>query len=307
MDKKVIITGVTGFIGFALCKEFIKKGYIVYGIGNSSEKIRMLEDKNFYGFSIPFEKYNNIPRQIKEREFDYCFHLAHIGVSGKEKSDYQKQLMNTRIACDLVQIASKMKCRRFVFVGSVDEFEAFKKPDSSYITPTHSKIYAITKLASEQIGKCIAENNNIEYVSALLSLTYGPGNNKNVLPNVIIKNSIQKNPIFLLDENTQIDMIYISDAVNALIKIAKKGKNFESYYVGHRKILTIKEIMKQISTVLCDDTLIEYGKYCDKNNTINYNQIDLDKLYKETGFECKVDFMNGFKKTKKWIMYNDKK
>ena len=197
---KVIVTGVTGFIGQALCLALLEKNIIVYGIGRKQKKLDRLEiNENFHGLNLDFNEYSDMDKLIKERDFDCFFHLANYGVNGEEKEDYKIQLKNTMIACEAVELAHAFGCRRFIFVGSVDEFEACSLPDSNYQCPTHSRIYGTTKYSAECIGKVMAQKMGMEYVTALLALTYGEGNKNNILPNVIIKNSLNNKSINLIN------------------------------------------------------------------------------------------------------------
>lgn len=192
--KKVIITGVTGFIGSKLAKELLNKGIEVYGVGRNSEVLNSLSDNSlFHPIKSEFEDYCILDQKIKERGFDVFFHIAHLGISGIDKCDYRIQLMNTTISCDAVISAKRLGCSRFVFTGSVDEYEASLRLDAPFIIPSHSRTYGIAKFASENIGKTIARDNGIEYVSVLLSLTYGEGNKTRILPNIhkhLLVNSI---------------------------------------------------------------------------------------------------------------------
>ena len=45
MNKKVLITGITGSIGSEIAKTFVKKGYEVYGVGRNPQKIENLKSK----------------------------------------------------------------------------------------------------------------------------------------------------------------------------------------------------------------------------------------------------------------------
>lgn len=299
---KVVVTGATGFIGRALCKALLDKGLIVYGIGRNQEILNELQkNKKFHGLSLEFEEYPQINRLIKDRDFDCFFHLANYGVNGADKENYKVQINNTMVACEAVETAHTLGCKRFVFVGSVDEFEASYKPDSAFVPPTHSRIYGAAKYSAECMGKVIAEKSDIEYVTALLTLTYGEGNNTNILPNVIIRNSIIGKCVDLIEGNKAYDIIYVSEAVEGIIAIAEKGRAMESYYVGHEELRTFKEIVTEINEGLECKCELRFGKYKDHGSTLDYKIIDREKLRRDTGYSCKVSLKEGIAKTLEWI------
>lgn len=299
---KVVVTGATGFIGKTLCEALLDKGIIVYGIGRNTKILDDLsKNKKFHGVSLEFEQYYEMLKNIKDRDFDCFFHLANYGVNGSDKENYKVQLTNTMISCDAVEIAHVLGCKRFVFVGSVDEFEACSKPDSRYTLPTHSRIYGTTKYSAECIGKVVAGKYDMEYLTALLTLTYGEGNNTNILPNVLIKNSLVSQGIDLIEGNNTYDIIYVSEAVDGIIAIAEAGHSMESYYVGHEDLRTFREIVTQINNILGNKCELRFGKYKDRGNTIDYSQIDRGKLRRDTGYCCSVKLADGITKTAAWI------
>ena len=306
--KKVVITGATGFIGKKLTIELLNKGVVVYGIGRNQQVLdELAENLNFHPVKAEFEDYSIIDKKIDERGFDVFFHIVHLGVNGANKSDYRIQLMNTTISCDAVISASRLGCKRFVYAGSVDEYESCLKPDSPFVAPSHSRIYGITKFASENIGKVISRENNIEYVTALLSLTYGEGNKTAILPNTIIRNAERNHPIKLISGNSLFDMNYVDETVGGLIAIAERGHNLESYYVGHHDLLTFRETVKKICEVIGAQSELLFGEYPDPDYNIDYSSINKEKLYIDTGYKCKADFSESLLRTKNWLLEQDRK
>lgn len=304
--QTVIVTGATGFLGKALSETLLKKGITVYGIGRSEKKFKELEKyNNFHKIVLDFKEYGDISQKVISREIDAFFHVAYRGVNGTDKSDYKVQLQNLDLACTTVMQAVELGCKRYVYVGSVDEYEIAKLPDLPFCEPTHSRIYAAVKYASEVIGKTIAFENNIEYVSALLSLTYGENNKTNILPNMLIRNSFSGDPINLITGNNNFDMIYVKDAINGLLAVAEKGKPYESYFIGHEELRTFKEIVTTISDAIGNTGELNFGKYPDPSFSVDYNKIDRCKLYRHTGFRCEYDLSTAIERTKKWMINSE--
>jgi len=305
--NKVIVTGATGFIGRCLTEFLIKKGIEVYGVGRNMEILNSLaKDKHFHPIVLDFKDYNLINQVIKVQDIDVFFHTAHFGVNGKNKNDYRIQLNNAIAAGDAVNAAAQMKCERFLYVGSVDEYEACMKPDDKFIIPSHSRVYGLSKFAADNIGKTIAFSMRMEYVSVLLSLTYGEGNKTGILPNTIIRNSRQKEPIKLIKGNNLFDMIYVEEAVEGIIAVAEKGINMESYYIGHTELKTFKDTVKDICKVIKSESELYFGEYPDPEYNIDYHSINRNKLYDDTGYKCNYDFAESIRNTANWLEYYDK-
>lgn len=300
--KKVIVTGATGFIGRRLTHTLLERGVQVYGVGRNQELLdELARNSLFHSIKAEFEDYSILDQRISERDFDIFFHIAHLGVNGVNKSDYRIQLMNTTISCDAVISAKRMGCKRFLFAGSVDEYEACLEPDAHFIMPSHSRIYGISKFAAENIGKTIALSSEIEYVSVLLSLTYGEGNKTKILPNAIIRNSEAGLPIKLITGNNLFDMNYVDESVGGIIAAAEKGHNLESYYVGHHNLLTFRDTVIKMCKVIGSKSELHFGEYPDPDYNIDYASINRKKLYEHTGYKCEADFADSLLKTKTWL------
>lgn len=306
MRKKVaVVTGATGFIGKSLCLSLLNDNFEVFGIGKNQSKFGILNKYPFFhGIILDFNQYNNISNVVGKK-VDYFYHAAYKGVNGKDKDNWNIQLNNLNISCITICEASKLKCSKYIYIGSVDEFEINGKPDDSFRIPSHATIYATMKRSSEIVGKVIAYKNGINYVSGLLPLTYGEGNNTDMLVNTIIRKSINNEKIDLIQGNNYYDLIYIDEAINGLRAIAEKGKKYESYYIGHQKLKTFKEIVVIISNIINNKAPLNFGAYEDSNNVVDYSIIDKNKLKKDTNYVCNFDFKKSILKTKEWIESNN--
>ena len=77
-SRKILITGVAGFIGFHLAKYLIKKNYKVIGLDNinnyyninlKKDRIKILKKiskKNFYFFKVNISEYKNLTCRASE-------------------------------------------------------------------------------------------------------------------------------------------------------------------------------------------------------------------------------------------------
>lgn len=300
--KSVVITGVTGFIGRELAKKLLEKGYKVYGIGRNVLKMQELIMYNdFVPIILDLLYLENLPDYIKEDSIEYLFHLANSGVNGVNKGDYKCQIDNLKISCDLVCVAKKLNCKIFIFAGSVDEYQIGEKPDKKYVLPSKNNIYATSKYASEVICKDLCNRNGLIYKGIISPLVYGPGNKTNVLPNAIMRAILCDENVPLISASAKFDMIYINDCIRGYLAVAEHGKDMESYYIGHKDVLDIETMAKNICLVLKSNIELKFGVYPDNVPVGLYESIDLSKAYREIGFECKADFKDSIIATYNWL------
>ncbi len=288
--KKVIVSGASGFIGSYLVRELLAHNITVYGIGTDIAKLESMNfGENFIPVTADFRVYDSLERQIKARDIDAFYHMAWMGGFTTALKDYSLQFQNAKAACDALCSAVKIGCKKFIFAGTVNEIEINQFINNERFVPRNTCIYASVKVAADMISKTMAWQNNINYCSALIPLPYGVGNNSRQLINIVIKNCYEGKPSRLIEGNNQYDIVHISDIARALYLIGKSGRNMASYYIGHRKLRTFREIVCNIRDVINKDAELRFGEYEDSLN-MDYSYTDLDALYRDTGFECTADF-----------------
>lgn len=298
---RAVVTGATGFIGKALTQRLARDGVEVYAVGRNTKKLEVLSKlTNVKAIYADFDENGEIAGQVPE-EPDVFYHCAFAGGFGPEAlKDYSLQLKNTKYSCDAVSAAILMRAKKFVLVSTVNTIELQTFITEETFSPRYTCIYSAGKLAAELMGKTIAHNHGMKYCTALIAMPYGEGNRARTLPNIIMEQLLNGIRPKLIEGNNLYDLIYIDDVATGLKQIGEKGKDFRNYYVGHRILHTFKNWMTQIRDVLSPQTELGFGEYRDAP-TLNYDLIDLDALYKDTGFECKTDFQESILKTAKWL------
>lgn len=300
----VVITGVGGFLGSHLCDRLLQMGIKVYGIDIKLEYQSKFTDKpNYTPIVSDFEHYKDLHTLISE-PIDVFFHFAwEGGLLQNSFWDYELQLSNAKFACDAFQEASLLGAKRFVNSGTNNQIEITQFLNSKDFTPRGTTIYASAKIALELICKTLATKCETDFVGCMIPMPYGEGNRSMQLFNVVAKNLIEGTSPKLIEGNNLYDMIYIGDIVDAFIAIAEKGKTGRTYYIGHRKLKTFRQWIEDIRDIVAPNVKLKFGEYKDPLN-MDYNCVDLDQLYNDTGFEANYDFEKTIKETYIWIKEN---
>ena len=288
--KTVIVSGATGFIGSYLVRELLKNGSTVYGIGTNIARLEGMNfGENFIPVTADFRVYDSLDRQIKARDVDAFFHMAWCGGAVAALKDYQLQFTNAKASCDAAMSAARIGCRKFIFAGTINELEIAQFLRNEKTIPRNTNIYASMEVSADITSRTISYNNHMDYCSAFIPLPYGVGYPALNLINTVIKNCMENKPSRLIEGNNQYDIVHVSDIARALYLIGSKGRNMQSYYIGHRKLRTFREIVCNIRDVVNKDAELRFGEYEDSLN-MDYSYTDLDALYRDTGFECTADF-----------------
>lgn len=301
MMRTAIVTGAGGFIGGAMTTFLLDKGVKVYGVDISEKALaRHAGRKGFTPAIAEFRDYPRLHEMIRD-DVDVFYHFAWQGVFGEAFKDYRLQLTNAAYAGDTINEAIKIGCKKFVLAGTMNEYEMDAYITSDCFEPRYTYIYSAAKQIAEAVCKTLAFNKGIEFNCGRIAMAYGENNRSMMVPNVVMKNLLTNTPCKLVEGTNLYDMIYIDDIVRAFYAIGESGINMKSYYVGHRKVGTFRELMEIIGAILNPDCPLLFGEYPDAPSGVDYANIDTDALYRDTGFECKANFEESIMKTAKWI------
>lgn len=304
--KKAIITGANGFLGGALAKKLLNQGVKVIAIGTDEKQLSELRK---FGDCMPlivtFLEYEKLPEMIQEPDIDVFYHFAWAGGFTTAIKDYKLQMSNAGYAGDAVAAAYAMGVKKFVYANTYNQFEITNFLTSETFEPRYTCIYATGKTAASLICRTLAFNLGIEYSAGLVPMPYGENNYSKQLVNVVISSLNAGLAPKLVEGNNLYDLVYIDDIAGAFAAIGERGHNMKEYYVGHRELKTFKDWMTQMRDCIAPGIELKFGEYKD-NQQIDYSKIDLEMLFRDTGWECKTDFAVTMKNTSEWVKKNIK-
>lgn len=291
---RIVVWGGTGFVGRHLV-DCLKEEHQIQVIVRSFSRVPFTWEQDRH---IAVCEETEVD---KLEQADIMYYLAWGGTSGDLRGDLDLQLDNIRRTCDAVRVAAKLHCHKFVYTGSIMEYEVIEAMNSDGNVPGMNCIYSVSKLAADYYARILANNMGIGYCNALISNTFGPEETSQRFI-VTMCNKLIKHEDIALTEGTQLyDFIYITDAAEALKSIGMKGKNNHTYYIGNREQRSLRRYVEQMKEVLQSNSDLQFGAVGFSGIELSYKEFDTYKLYDELGFECKVDFEEGIRKTANWL------
>ena len=312
-SKKILVTGVAGYIGGTFTYEALRKGYKVVGLdnfSNSNEKIVTYFLQNYpHQFKfIELDLQNQTELNLiikKHKNIDCVLHFAALkSVSeSEEKFDlYWKN--NVEGTKSLLKVMEVNKIKNIIFSSSAAIYgeqaiqpiteEAEKKPVSTY---------ASTKLASEKYIKKYALNKVINAISLryfnpvashqdyVICEDYIKSNN---LMSVILQAATKRieslkiygNDYPTNDGTAERDFIHISDLVDGHFAALNKIGTFNNYVeinLGTGVSISVLEMVKTFKKVNKIDFKVEFSARRKGDVSINYAQVN--KAKKSLGWQ----------------------
>ena len=303
--KKVIVTGANGFLGAAICKELLLHDVEIIALVRENTTVinPVLGHRNVRVIHCDLSNYKKIPNLVKDKDIDVVYHLAWNGASGALRSDVNVQISNVIFTCDLVNSCAELSCRRFVFAGSIMEYEVSElmRTDSS---PYLNTLYSSAKIASDYMARALAQSLGIDYIRACISNIYGPGEVSPRLVNTSIRKMLNGEHCSFTSGEQFYDFIFITDAAKAFVALGSQGKPNKCYYIGSQKPRPLKDFLLMIRDCVNPRLDIGLGEIPFSGVSLNYNEFDIYALKKDCGFVPKVNFTDGINRTVIWLREN---
>lgn len=300
--KKVIVTGANGFIGTALCKELsMQETEIIAIVKNEEENIsNIINLPRLKVVYCDFSEFKNLSSYIPDRDVDIIYHFAWVGTAGMLRGDIDTQIKNIQYTCDTVKACSEMNCKRIVFASSIMEYE-IEALMSTDITPGINTLYSSAKIAADYMARTMAGYLGIDYIRAVISNVYGPGELNPRFININLRKLLSGEHCAFSSGEQIYDFIYITDAAKAFVAIAEKGKNNKTYYIGSQNPKPLKDFLFMMRDQVDSGLKIGLGEVPFDGVSLTYNEFDIYAVKNDTGFVPAVDFVEGIRYTIDWI------
>ena len=242
MSKKILITGVSGFIGFHLAKSLLNKKYKIFGVDNFSKsyetnikKIRTLELKKYKNFTFYKNDLKNIDTILNKKRIDIIFHLAaEAGVrrSIKKPLEYVEENISNTIR--VFEFAKKNKINKIYYASSSSIYGDKGIYPTKEIVQTDQpiSIYGVTKICTENIAHYYFKIFKINSVGFRFFTVFGPYGRPDMSIFIFIKSIITKKTINLINKGKNFrDFTYIDNVISYMLAVLgkTKNKNFFSY------------------------------------------------------------------------------
>lgn len=294
--KKVIITGPTGTIGVALADVLTKSGCEVYAVCRpSSSNIKNLkEHENLHVIECDISNLLTLKDKLS-RDFNVFYHFAWNGTLGDSRDEVDLQFKNIKYTLDAVNLAKILNCKVFIGAGSQAEYGHFFKPANENTITKPLMFYGAAKLSAGQMSRVYAQNLGLKHIWVRIFSVFGPCDDSRTLVSYVINElKAGRCPVLTLGEQVW-DYLYSYDAADAMIRIAKDGKDGEIYCLGSGDRRKLKDYILDIKSVVNPSINLIFGQKPYSENQVMFLSADISALKKDTRFIPKYEFKQAIK------------
>jgi UDP-glucose 4-epimerase len=254
-NRKVLVTGASGFIGYHLCRHLIAHQAEVHGTSRSMSNTQV---DGVQWWQCDVADYPALEQIFLLVQPDFVFHLASEVTGSRDQQvvlpTMRSNLMST---VHLLSLATKHQCQRLVLAGSLEETLDGTPPPSPY---------AAAKAASTLYARMFFNLYHTPVVIARLFMVYGPAqrDTTKLIP-YVIRTLLSSEVPKLSSGIRPVDWIYVDDVVDGLLKCAvMPGVEGKTIDLGSGELVTIREMVEMLRASVAPGAWLGFGELPDR-------------------------------------------
>lgn len=293
MKKKIVLTGVTGFVGSNLAKYFLENNFEVWAIVRAQSDVSILGHKSS---QINIFRYNNNLNELiiffKEIQPSCVFHLASYFIAEHNSSQIDSLIIsNITFGLHILEAMKESGVQRLVNTGTSWQH---------YNNETYNPVclYAAAKQAFEALIEFYVKAENFKVITLKLFDTYGETDIRPKLINLLNKFANENTELHMSPGEQILNLVHISDVCKAFevaynLVMKQKQASHHSYAIANSKSYQLKEIISNFETITNKKINVVWGGK-------PYRKREVMKLWDKgkalPNWEAKISIEEGLKK-----------
>ena len=317
--KKILITGVAGFIGYHLAEKLLSKNYQIIGIDNLNDyydpilkQDRLNNLKKFSNFEfhkIDFIQNNELTSIFNNNQFNQVIHLG--AQAGVRYSITNPQFyIDTNITgfLNILENCNNYNVENIIYASSSSIYGDNKDLPFSENDKTEKQIsmYGVSKKTNELMAHTYSNLYGLKTIGLRFFTVYGPWGRPDMALYIFTKAIIENKNIDLFNKGSHTrSFTYISDIVEPIYRLIKINENNQKI-LSNNDILNIggSEPVKLLRFIdIIEDYLGKKAKIILKpmqQGDVQDTNADITKLEKITDYKPQVDIEEGIKRFIDW-------
>ncbi len=303
MSMKVLITGISGFVGSHLAELILKRGDEVFGThlpGESLENVLKIR-RSLHLSDCDVTRIDQLSQVVKRTNPDLIYHLAALSSVGKSFS-HPLETIQTNVLGTLNLLESSRGLKKQVKVLVVGSSDMYGKvsPEEVPITEERPLLpvspYGMSKAACDLLAYQYFSSYGIFVIRARAFNHTGPRQNTGfVIPDFASQIAqIEADPLAPIlkvgNLSSKRDISDVRDVVRAYVSLMSRGKAGEAYNVCSQKAYSIKDVLKDLLRLSKKKIEVEVDEKKNRPAEIPILEGDNSRIRKVTGWKPEILF-----------------
>ena len=307
-NKKVLITGATGFIGSNLVRKSLELNANIHiftrAVSNKWRINDVLGDVKEY--CVDLLDYEKLEKVILDIKPEIIFHTAVYG--GYPSQCKGKKIFETNLAgtINLINACRKIDFELIINTGSSSEYGLKNVPmrESDLLEPIND--YGVSKASATLYCQAIAKRENRPITTLRLFSPYGYYEElSRLIPSTILSCLRNINPKVSASDSMR-DFVFIEDVISAYIKVVENndkaaGKIFNIAYGKH---YSVGEVVSNIIKLTGVKLNPEWGKVFNPRMEPKIWQADISMAIELLNWQPEYSLDRGLERAIEWFKNN---
>jgi CDP-paratose synthetase len=290
MIKKILMTGITGYLGSQMAKALLARGYSVIALKRKTSSLTRIES-----ILAEITLYD-----LEENDFSELFRahpqintVIHTATCYGRNNETASQVAraNTLFPLNLLEASMSAGVKNFVNTDTA--------LDKSL------NLYSLSKKQFMEWGKYYSLKNEVRFVNIRLEHFYGPGDDDSKFTTYVIKSCLNNVPKLKLTHGEQRrDFIYIDDVISAYLVLLKNidvfPDGFEEFDVGSGEVVSIKDFVRTVHRLTESQSILDFGAIPYREGEVMLSEVNVEPLA-ELGWACNTTLEQGLTLTLKGV------
>jgi len=310
--KSVLLTGAGGFIGSHLTESLLGLGadlktLVRYNSRNDWGSLELLSKEKLKQIEVIFGDLKD-PDALRDisKDVDIIFHLGALIAIPYSYIRPREIIENNVLGTFNVLVAARENNVEKIIHTSTSEVYGtaqYVPVDEKHPLQGQSP-YSASKIGADKIAESFFLSYNLPVATIRPFNTYGPRQSARAIVPTIITQALTGKMVSLGSLYPRRDLTYVSDTVNAFIKIAESPKSLgQVINIGSNFDISIGELAKKIVDIIDPNIEILSDKKRErrKGSEVECLRADNAKAQKLLGWKPKVSIDEGLKSTIDWF------
>lgn len=329
-EKKYLITGAAGFIGFHLCRRLLKEGCYVIGLDNlnayydvqlKKNRLKQLEGYSLFKFVQGDIGDKGLLKGIfSESRPDIVVNLAaQAGV--RFSLIYPEPYIDSNIAgfLNILEACRHNQVEHLIYASSSSVYGLNTQMPFSVHEPADHPVslYGATKRANELMAHCYSHLFGLPTTGLRFFTVYGPWGRPDMALFLFTDAILKNRPIHVFNNGKMMrDFTYIDDIVEGIVQLLNKppredpqwdtkladpatsSARYRIYNIGNNQPVELSEFIETIEQCLEKKAIKEFLPI--QKGDVSATYADIDDLIQDTGFKPQTSIQTGVSNFIRW-------
>ncbi|MDY7039929.1 MAG: NAD(P)-dependent oxidoreductase [Chloroflexota bacterium] len=306
--KRVLVTGISGFIGSHLTERLLGEGAQLSAIGRKPvSKLWKLGAARYEIEYYEEQCWNreNLERILRSARPEIIYHLAATGVTGPRSDARQAVEFNVGTTLTLLQTLPKQEYERFIYASTCYEYGHALPPISEDAQLDPTNVYAASKAAASLFCQMYHRSQGRPITIVRPFTVYGPRQSERALVPQVILHALRGQDFEMTAGEQGRDWVYVSDVVEGIIRASiVDGAIGQTINLCTSEERTVREAVEKVLELMGHPVRAVVGARSYRAGEVWHLVGNNTRARALLGWQPQVELEQGLQRTIEWYTAN---